>query len=205
MTTATAPLAIDRRALMLEAWAIVHRRMSKGELFVGLLSKALSSAWYTAKMNARVAAKSAASRAAAEKLAEQSTAELVAQITALQNKDVLGHDGMASLMELKKALETAKDREASKRDLITAAAGRIIAVTFTKKDGTARTMQVQPAAMAKRVKGDAATDAGKRATLTRKATHPNLLPVWDVEAKAARSINLATVTRIATGGHVHTF
>ncbi len=32
-----------------------------------------------------------------------------------------------------------------------------------------------------------------------------LMPVWDVEAKAPRSINLATVTRIATGGHVHTF
>lgn len=205
MATTTAPLAIDRRTLMLEAWAIVRRRMAKGAAFAGLLSQALSSAWFSAKMNARVAAKSAAARAAVEKLADQSSASLVAQITALQNKDTLGHDGMARLAELKKALHTAKAREADKRELIAASAGRISAVTFIKKDGTSRTMKVQPATLAKRVKGDAATDAAKRATATRKATHPNLMPVWDVEAKAARSINLATVTRIATGGHVHTF
>ena len=78
-------------------------------------------------------------------------------------------------------------------------------MTFTKKDGTERTMQVQPATLKHHVKGDAATDAGKRAVATRKANNPNLLPVWDAKAKAPRSINLATVSRIAVNGTVHNY
>ncbi len=66
-------------------------------------------------------------------------------------------------------------------------------------------MQVQPATLQHHVKGETATEAGKRAVATRKATHPNLLPVWDAQAKAARSINLATVSRIAVDGRVHEY
>lgn len=94
---------------------------------------------------------------------------------------------------------------AQKRDLIASAGGRFCGVTFTKKDGTERRMQVQPAALDLRVKGDAASERAKRATLTREARHPHLLPVWDVRARAPRSINLATVSRIAVDGQVHRF
>jgi hypothetical protein len=94
---------------------------------------------------------------------------------------------------------------AQKRDLITSAGGRFCGVTFTKKDGTERRMQVQPAALDLRVKGEAASERARRATLTREARHPHLLPVWDVRAGAPRSINLATVSRIAVDGQVHRF
>ena len=85
------------------------------------------------------------------------------------------------------------------------AGGRFCGVTLTKKDGAERRMQVQPAALNIRVKGDAASERAKRATLTREARHPHLLPVWDVLARAPRAINLATVSRIAVDGQVHPF
>ena len=94
---------------------------------------------------------------------------------------------------------------ARKRDLIASAGSRFCAVTFTKKDGTQRKMQVQPAALRLREKGPAASEPAKRATLTRSARHPHLLPVWDVRARAPRSINLRTVSRIAVDGRVHSF
>ncbi|TNC44164.1 hypothetical protein FHG66_20745 [Rubellimicrobium rubrum] len=93
----------------------------------------------------------------------------------------------------------------AKRDLIESAGGRFCAVTFVKKDGTERRMQVQPAALRHRLKGDAASEAAKRATFTRQERHPHLLPVWDVRARAPRSINLRTVSRIAVDGGVHSF
>jgi hypothetical protein len=94
---------------------------------------------------------------------------------------------------------------AAKRDLIASAGGRFCAVTFIRKDGTERRMQVQPAALSRRLKGEAASEAAKRATFARQERHPHLLPVWDVRAGAPRSINLATVSRIAVDGGVHTF
>ena len=66
-------------------------------------------------------------------------------------------------------------------------------------------MRIQPASLKLHVKGDAATDAGRKGAETRAARHPHLMPVWDAEKKAIRSINLSTVTRIAVGGQVHTF
>jgi ribosomal protein S12 methylthiotransferase accessory factor YcaO len=94
---------------------------------------------------------------------------------------------------------------AAKRALLEAAGGRFCAVTFRKKDGTERRMQVQPATLRTRLRGDAASEAARRATRTREARHPHLLPVWDVRARAPRSINLATVSRIAVDGQVHRF
>ena len=76
---------------------------------------------------------------------------------------------------------------------------------ITKADGTTRIMQVQPATLKRHVKGDRATARGRRATATRKARHPHLLPVWDAKAQAPRSINLATVSRIAVDGQVHDY
>lgn len=94
---------------------------------------------------------------------------------------------------------------ARKRDLIAAAGGRFCGVTFTKKDGSLRRMQVQPAALRPRLKGAAASEPARRAALTREARHPHLLPVWDLRARAPRCINLATVSRIAVDGQVHRF
>lgn len=48
-------------------------------------------------------------------------------------------------------------------------------------------------------------EAGKRAEQTRKARHPHLLPVWDAKAHAPRSVNLATISRIAVDGVVHEY
>ena len=94
---------------------------------------------------------------------------------------------------------------AQKRDLIASAGGRFCGVTFTRKDGTERRMQVQPAALRLREKGPVASDRAQRATHTRQERHPHLLPVWDVRARAPRSINLRTVSRIAVDGRVHRF
>ncbi len=94
---------------------------------------------------------------------------------------------------------------AAKRDLIASAGGRFCAVTFTRKDGTERRMQVQPAALRLREKGSAASDRAQRAAHTRQERHPHLLPVWDIRARAPRSINLRTVSRIAVDGRVHDF
>jgi hypothetical protein len=94
---------------------------------------------------------------------------------------------------------------AARRDLIAAAGGRFCAVTFRKKDGSTRRMQVQPAALRLRLKGERAPEAARRAAATRAARHPHLLPVWDVRARAPRSIDLRTVSRIAADGQVHRF
>ncbi len=93
----------------------------------------------------------------------------------------------------------------AKRTLITSSGSRFCSVTFIKKDGSLRRMCVQPASLQLHVKGDAATDAGRKGAETRAARHPHLMPVWDAEKRAIRSINLETVTRIATGGQVHEF
>ena len=92
-----------------------------------------------------------------------------------------------------------------KRDLIASAGGRFCGITFRKKDGTERRMQVQPAALPFHVKGKEASERAKRATFTREVRHPHLLPVWDVRARAPRSVNLRTVSRIAVDGRVHRF
>lgn len=86
------------------------------------------------------------------------------------------------------------------RKLIESAKGRFAAVDFIKKDGTLRTMQVQPAALKFHVAGDDASDAAKKATATRKANNPNLMPVWDVASQGVRSINLDTVLGVTLDG-----
>uniref|UniRef100_UPI0035940294 hypothetical protein n=1 Tax=Blastomonas sp. TaxID=1909299 RepID=UPI0035940294 len=132
-------------------------------------------------------------------------------ITALEGKDCWTQTDYARIDVLRAALRVAEQHEVAapnyteKQRLIAAAGGRFCAVTFTKADGTERTMQVQPATLQHHVKGDSATDAGKKAVATRKARHPHLMPVWDAQAKAPRSINLATISRIAVDGQVHQY
>ncbi|MEP0049588.1 MAG: hypothetical protein ABJ360_18445 [Roseobacter sp.] len=92
---------------------------------------------------------------------------------------------------------------AAKRDIISAA--KTCEVTFVKADGSRRVMQVQAGAVRHHVKGNKATRSGRIASHTRAFRHPNLLPVWDTNAQAIRSVNLATVEQIVTRTETHTF
>lgn len=161
------------------------------------LSRELRTAWFNLKRRAQLVAMSKIER-------------LQDALSVLRNVDRMtpAHRAEEKRLEAEIAAEGHKEAApiyAEKAERIAAAGGRFCTVTFMKKDGTERTMQVQPATLRHHVKGDAATDAGKRAVASRKALHPNLLPVWDVAAQAARSVNLATVSRIAVDGRVFTY
>ena len=91
------------------------------------------------------------------------------------------------------------------RALIDSAKGQYAGVVFTKKDGTLRTMNVQPAKLKFEIKGEDASESAKRAVATRAARHPNLYNAWDVQKKAPRSINLDTVERITVGGQTYDY
>lgn len=204
----------DHSAIMTAAWVIVRRFQGNGEPLRQLMARALRSAWFTAKMEAEVQRKVAEAMKEREALAARPAATLWGLIQDLENRDRLGHEGIERLSQLRAAYHVAAKREAEeaatanlaeKRKLIESAKGRFAAVTFTKKDGSLRQMRVQPAKLKFHVKGDAASQAAQKAVETRKARHPHLLPVWDTEAAAPRSVNLATVSRIAVNGAVHEF
>lgn len=97
---------------------------------------------------------------------------------------------------------TVDKRRALIRQMIESAGGQFASVTFIKKDGTQRVMQVQPASGKFHVKGDAASESAQQAAATRAANNPHLMNIWDVASKGFRSLNLDTVLRIAVGGTV---
>ncbi len=199
-------ITYNRTIIMTEAHtaakSCIGHVVYKGRTYASILATHLSRVWAEAKRRVVLA------RQEAEMTPADRTRHA---ITALEGKDRWTQADYARIGVLRAALRAAVEHEqaapdyAEKRQLIEAAKGRFCAVTFIKKDGTERTMQVQPATLKGHVKGDTATDAGKQAVATRKATHPNLLPVWDAKAKAPRSINLATVSRIAVNGTVHEY
>lgn len=200
-------MTYDRKAIMIEAWKIVRRFLGNGETLHEILSRALKLAWWDAKQKVRVA-RAAEARKAAQRELEALPAETLARdIIALENADTLGASGRERLTDLRSALVAAQRREANeaKRDLIASAKGRFCRVDFTKKDGTARQMTVQPSALKNHVKGKDGHERARRAAETRAEHHPHLLPVWDVEKQACRTVNLATVNRIAVNGAVHEF
>ena len=79
---------------------------------------------------------------------------------------------------------------------------KIFSVTFLKKDGTLRTMLVQDAVTKFLCKGDAASEAARKAVLSRKLNNPNLLNVYDIQKQAIRSINMDTVIQISGKGQI---
>ena len=196
---------------MLEAWTIVRRHRANGsaEATVKLLSRSLRSAWFHARLNAEVARAVAQSEAKADALAARTGANLRAEIESMENTDYLGHEGRLRLSDLRQAHRIASDREAAdyaaKRESIASAKGRFCSVTFTKKDGRSRRMLVQPATLQHRIKGESASPSARQAAATRAERHPHLLPVWDAENDAIRSVNLATVQRITLDGMTHCF
>ncbi|WP_120632195.1 hypothetical protein [Ruegeria sp. EL01] len=184
----------NRQNIMNRAWAIMANRPFHRVIW----RNALWQAWGEAKEAVR-----RASMTEADHIREA--------MSLLDNKDTWTEADYRKREELVAALAVAQGHEAKeqayaeKRALISKAKGRFVSVTFTKQDGTQRTMRVQPATLRQHVKGDAASNAARKAIETRTRRHPHLLPVWDTEAQAPRSVNLATVSRIAADGNVHTF
>lgn len=176
----------------------IYKGRSYASAFVGQLSRV----WAEAKRRKRIAVEQAI-RTEADR-----TLHVFA---ALLGKDRWTQADYARIGVLRAALRANIEHEeaapdyAEKRDQIGSAGGRFCAVTCTKADGTERIIQVQPATLQHHVKGDKVTKAGKQAVATRKARHPNLLPVWDAPAKAPRSVNLATISRIALDCAVHEY
>jgi len=203
MTTAT---QYNRKAIMTAAWEIVRKANIALHGFRTIMRRALKAAWANAKHERAMEA-----RQEKQEQASPEVARIQSEIAILESKTHWEQPDYARIGVLRAALRAAQEHEAAapdyaaKRDLIASAGGRFCAVTFTKADGSERTMQVQPATLQRHLKGDAATEAGKQAVQTRKARHPHLLPVWDAKAHAPRSVNLATVSRIAVDGVVHEY
>lgn len=83
--------------------------------------------------------------------------------------------------------------------LLDNAKGRFCSITFTKKDGTVRTLTVQPHAVKTHL-AENPSPVHRQAAEARKKNHPHLLPVYDVQDKRIKSINLDTVSRIRVDG-----
>ncbi len=192
-------MTFNKSAIMTAAWHILRNRMHwTGGRNLRLFSRALTSAWHEAKL--------AALRA------DMSEADQVREaISMLDNKDTWTDADYAKSDKLHADLrialehETAASEYEAKRALIAAARGRFCSVTFTKKDGSQRVMRIQPAALRLHIKGKAAPHPAQQAEQTRARRHPHLLPVWDTQAASERSVNLATISRIAVDGAVHHF
>jgi len=60
------------------------------------------------------------------------------------------------------------------------AGSRIVSINFTKKNGELRHIMVN-ARMMQGLKGEDASESAQKATETRKAAHPELIPVMDFE------------------------
>ncbi|UWR32221.1 hypothetical protein K3759_09590 [Sulfitobacter sp. W027] len=199
-------MTYNRKAIMTAAWEIVRKANVALHGFRAIMRRALKAAWANAKHERAMEV-----REAKQALASPEVTRIQGKIAILESKTHWEQPDYARIGVLRAALRAAQEHDAAaqdyaaKRDLIASAGGRFCAVTFTKADGSERTMQVQPATLQRHVKGDAATEAGKRAVGTRKARHPHLLPVWDAKARAPRSVNLATIFRIVVDGVVHEY
>lgn len=213
--TAARPV-YDRAAIMREAWAATRHALIVGANFNldrrDVFARELRTAWANAKWNAAceiARAKDALTPRPAPTAEGLRTA--IDMIEAQSFTTPADRDELAALRAELAALvaedtpPTTPATPAEKRAVIEAQGGKIVSVVFVKKDGTLRTMKVQPAALKPRLKGDAASPAAKKATATRKARHPHLYPVYDVEAQAARSINLETVQTITAGGQTYRY
>ncbi|WP_299739054.1 hypothetical protein [uncultured Roseobacter sp.] len=203
--------SINRSELFSFAWTIARQelwsRCLPASQLRNLFPDALRRAWAELKRRAVIAAERA-------KQTMRPSSDIWADIQALENRTTLGHEGINQLADFQCAYHDACQREAeekaraemeAKRKMIAAARGRFVSVTFTKKDGSERQMRIQPATLRHHLIGEAASESARKAAQTRAERHPHLMPVWDVEARAPRSVNLATVSRIAVDGQVHEY
>lgn len=91
------------------------------------------------------------------------------------------------------------------RNIIESANTQFVSVSFIKKDGSERQMNIHPTAIRGHIVGEAASESAQKAVATRKANHPELYNCWDVHANSARSINLDTTFQIKSKGIVYEF
>ncbi|MEM9707855.1 MAG: hypothetical protein AAF871_03625 [Pseudomonadota bacterium] len=93
----------------------MRRGRAKGstEPLPKLLSHALKTAWYDARKKIYAAEQQAAWKAQQRALEARSVGDLSYEIICLENKTVLGHDGLNRLSELKRARSVAWAREAA--------------------------------------------------------------------------------------------
>ena len=104
----------NRAEIMKAAWVIVRRFAGNRETLAQRLARALRSAWCDAKMAVEIARRvSASSAAKIARFAGKSVAALQAAITALENTDWLGRDGMEMLSHTRAALTIALVQEAA--------------------------------------------------------------------------------------------
>lgn len=189
-------LTYNHREIMQTAWGRTRHLIGSAyttDQLRRVFASCLREAWRLAKAAARDAA-----------LTIDQLRMAILDLQMRTRLDLAGQERLSHLQRLLSAKMENADREA-KRSLIEQAGGQFVAVTFVKQDGSLRRMNIQPAALKNHVKGNAANPASRKATATRKARHPHLMPVWDVEKAAIRSINLATVQSITAGGQTHTF
>ncbi len=205
----------NTKAMMIEAHVATKRLRNSGTAFMDMpyskiFADRLSYEWYIAKKRITDANLS---------MAQRRCAKIRADIAQLENKsfhlDISARRSEleAELANLTNPTDPTPTEPApalpvpheQKREIINAAGGRFVVVDFIKKDGTERTMKVQPAKLKFHCKGKDASESTQRAVATRKANHPHLMPVWDVESAGPRSVNLNTITRIQADGQTHEY
>lgn len=98
-----------------------------------------------------------------------------------------------------------EERREFVNSLLKEANSSFITIEFTKKDGSNRVMNIQQAALANNVVGEAASESAKRAVETRKKNNPNLIAVYDVQKHDIRSVNADTVKRVTSKGVTYVF
>ncbi|MEO0667578.1 MAG: hypothetical protein AAFZ99_06645 [Pseudomonadota bacterium] len=191
-------IAYDRRSIMLEAWDRTREFMTRNPFGrrTSAFARYLSEAWVNEKSRLYNARR-------AEALANMSEREIQVQLDRAANYKSRSDDYPVPLLYQVLKAKRAEVENAVKRDLIKAVPA--CTVTFTKADGSRRVMRVEARKVADHVKGDNATRSGRIASHTRAFRHPNLLPVWDTEARAIKSVNLSTISRIETASETHSF
>lgn len=101
-------------------------------------------------------------------------------------------------------MNTIERRRQMIKTMLESTEGRFASVTFRKKDGSIRTMVIQPAANKYHIKGEAASQSAKKAVETRKANFPNLYNVIEAFTKQFKSIDLDTIEKIKINGATFT-
>lgn len=187
-------MTYDLAAIMNRAWELVRKANRAKHPLHFLLRNGLRTAWREARQVKR--------DAETRPVSDLSATER--ELISIENKNRLTEADYAE-MERLRAVVADEAAMKEKRELIARAGGRFCAVTFRKADGSIRVMRIHPAKLKLHIKGAAASEAGRRAAETRTARHPHLMPVWDTEKRAPRSVNLATVSRIAVDGRIHEF
>lgn len=183
---------LTRQFVMKRAWDRMREHMRWNRFTRWDFARYLRQAWYEAKLRLEFN----------QPLVDSTEAERTfALVRNLKTEDPRAEAQAA------RAVEQERREMEEKRRLIESAKGRFARVVFIKKDGSIRRMTVQPAKLKLHVKGETASEAAQkgRGDPQGPSSHPHLMPVWDTEAQAPRSVNLNTITRISVNGKTHRY